>query len=237
MSKLFEGAVKDWKFVLAFAAFSMIFLLIELSYQLYIANMPLEFAIVRGFAFSGATFIALSLFSSIVFKFYPKYAKYWNVRRSLGVAGFLFGIFHVMAVYNFYFGWDVAKALTPFNPIENPRVFGFIAYIILLALFLTSTDWAEAKLRPPRWKMIHRLVYFGFWALVAHFMLVNPEAIMDLPGYLLIFITLLTLAGQLYWFVKISARNKFSNLGTKIGFLIIFLYLVLAYLLYLKYFA
>jgi hypothetical protein len=59
---------------------------------------------------------------------------------------------------------------------------------------------------------------------------------MNIPGYLLIAISLATLAGQIYWFVKMSARTKFSSLGTKIGFIIILLYLILAYFIYLKYF-
>ena len=236
MKKPFEGAISDWKFIAVFSILSLIFLLLELAYQLYFAGLPdVGIAMVRGFALAGATFIALSLFTSIIFKFYPLHARHWPIRRGLGVVGVLFATMHIISVYNFYFGWDVLKALTPFNPIENPRIFGLIAYSILFILFLTSTDWAIEKLKAPRWKMLHRLVYFSFWALVAHFMLINPVAIMEPPGYLLIGITLLTLAGELYWFVKIASRNSFRGLASIVGFTLILLYLALGYLLYVTY--
>ena len=238
MSKLFEGAVKDWKFVLGFILFSIIFWVAELAYQVYFGNvLSFDMAIVRGFAFSGATFITLSLLSSIVFKFHPKYAKYHYVRRSFGVMGVVFGMLHIYTALNAYFFWNLSMVYSSLNPIENPLIFGSFAFSLLFIMFLTSTDWAEEKLTPPRWKMIHRLVYFAYWALIAHFLLTNPPALMNLAGYLLIFLALVTLAGQLYWFVKMSSMRKFANLGTKIGFIVILLYLILAYFIYMKYFS
>ena len=237
MAMMFEGAIKDWKFVLGFLVLSVIFWVAELAYQVYFgAVLSFDMAIVRSFSFSAATFISLSLLSSIVFKFYPKYAKYHYVRRSLGVMGVVFGFLHVYSVLNAYFFWDLSMVYSTLDPIQNPLVFGTIALSILFLLFITSTDWAEKKLTPPKWKMVHRLVYFGYWALVAHFLLTNPPALMNLAGYLLIFLALATLAGELYWFIKMSSMRKFSNLGSKIGFLIIFMYLVLAYFVYVKYF-
>ena len=237
MSKLFEGAVKGWKFVLSFLAISILFWLAQFAYQVYFgAVLSFDMAIVRSFAFVGATFIALALLCSIVFKFYPKYAKYHYVRRSFGVMGVVFGILHIYSALNAYFFWDLSKVYFSLNPIENPLIFGSAAFSLLFIMLLTSTDWAEEKLTPPRWKMIHRVVYFAYWALVAHFLLINPPAIMNLPGYVLIAAVLLTLAGQLYWFVKMSSMRKFANLGTKIGFFIILLYLILAYFVYVKYF-
>ncbi|MBI2597813.1 MAG: hypothetical protein HYW50_01315 [Candidatus Diapherotrites archaeon] len=44
--------------------------------------------------------------------------------------------------------------------------------------------------------------------------------------------TFLALAGELYWFLKIASKNKFKGLGTKIGFFIILLYLVIGYLVF-----
>src|SRR3989344_5923042 len=109
MAMMFEGAIKDWKFVLGFLVLSVIFWVAELAYQVYFgAVLSFDMAIVRSFAFSGATFVSLSLLSSIVFKFYSKYAKYHYVRRSFGVMGVAFGMLHIFSALNAYFFWNLA---------------------------------------------------------------------------------------------------------------------------------
>ncbi|MDO8633714.1 MAG: ferric reductase-like transmembrane domain-containing protein [archaeon] len=233
MARLFEGAMKNWKFVLEFLVFSVVFWLLQFVYQFYVV-IPgqFSFALIRAFAFSGATFIGLALLSSVFFKFRPVYAKYWHVRRSLGVAGLVFIAGHSLSVVNLLFGGDVSQVFFSLNPIENPMIFGVVGYLVFLVLALTSTDWAMEKIGPARWKTIHRLVYFGYFAAVFHFLAINQSALLNLAGYLLLAVTFLVLAGELYWFVKIAGKNKFSTLGAKIGFLLILLYLVFAYLVF-----
>ncbi|MBI4044185.1 MAG: ferric reductase-like transmembrane domain-containing protein [Candidatus Diapherotrites archaeon] len=233
MARLFEGALKNWKFVLKFLVFSVVFWLLEFAYQFYVLE-PENFpsALIRSFAFSGATFIGLALLSSVLFKFKPVYAKYWHVRRSLGVTGFVFIIGHALSVTLFVFKGDVSQVFFSLNPIENPMIFGVIGYMVFLVMALTSTDWAMQKIGAARWKTIHRLVYFGYFAAVFHFLTINQPALFNLAGYLLLAVTFLVLAGELYWFVKIAGKNKFSTLGAKIGFLLILLYLVFAYLVF-----
>lgn len=233
MVKLFEGAVRNWKFVLKFLLFSIVFWFLQFAYQFYVLD-PGNFstALIRSFAFSGATFIGLALLCSVFFKFKPMYAKYWYVRRSLGVTGFFFIIGHVLSVILFVFMGDLFQIFYSLNPFENPLILGTIGFVVFLAMALTSTDWALQKLGGPKWKALHRLVYFGYFFSVAHFLKTNPPALFNPAGYLLFLVTLLALGGELYWFVKIAGKNKFSTLGAKIGFLVILLYLVLAYFLF-----
>ena len=233
MAKLFEGAAKNWKFVLKFLVFSIVFWILEFAYQFYVLD-PGNFqtALIRSFAFSGATFIGLALLSSVLFKFKPVYAKYWHVRRSLGVTGFFFIIGHVLSVILFVFMGDLFQVFYSLNPFENPLILGTVGFVVFFAMTLTSTDWAMQKIGAARWKTIHRLVYFGYFFAVAHFLTTNPPALYNLAGYLLFLVTALTLAGELYWFVKIAGKNRFSTLGAKIGFLLIILYLVLAYFVF-----
>lgn len=230
MVKLFEGAKKNWKFVLKFMAFAITFLLVEFAYQFYVASPgEMELSLVRAFSFAGGTLIAAALLSSVIFKFKPAMAKHVMTRRLFGVTGFIFGAMHSTFVIGFLFNWDLfAPYSFGLNPFVNPIVFGTIAYIIFFLLFITSTDWAMAKLGA-KWKLLHRLVYFGFWALVSHFLLVNPPALMNLAGYLLIIISFLALAGELFWFIKMRAQKNFSGIGTLIGILVIFLYLITIY--------
>ncbi len=235
MVKLFEGTIRNWKFVLIFVFVSVLFWLTEFFYQFYfISFTSFNYALIRSFAFSGATFIALSLLSSSVFKFKPALLKYWTVRRSLGVTGTLFGLIHFLLVLNIIFNFDISLIFYSFNPFFNPLIFGYFSLGILVLLSLISTDFAVAKLGV-NWKKIQRLVYFSFWALIGHFLLVNPFALMNLAGYFLLIVSFFALTGELYWFIIERKKKNFSGLGALIGYFLILLYFVLAYFVYLKY--
>ena len=234
MPKLFEGAAKNWRFVAKFAVFSVAFWLLEFLFQTtFVSPINLGFALVRSFGFSAATFISLALLSSVVFKFFPEFARYWHVRRSLGVMGYIFLSFHVFFAVRFFYNGNVFSAFFSLNPFENPVIFGAIANPVFFVMALTSTDWAVQKLGGKNWKAIHRLVYFAFFATVAHFLTINPPMLMNAAGYLLLLAAFLALAGELFWFVKTAAKNGFLTLGTKIGFLAILLYLIVAFIVFI----
>lgn len=229
MPKLFEGAIKNWKFVVTFIAVSIIFWLIEFSYQFYfLIPADIGLSLVRSFGFSAATFIGLALLSSSVFRWKPALAKHWDVRRNLGIMGFVFLFFHLRSVLIFILNEDLSQIIWSLNPFENPLFFGLMGYTVFFLMAITSFDWAVAKLGT-NWKKLHRLVYFGYWAGVSHFLLINPPALMNLAGYLLIAVTFLALAGQLFWFIKTAGKYNFKTRGTLIGIFVIFLYLVTLY--------
>ncbi|MFH1391105.1 MAG: ferric reductase-like transmembrane domain-containing protein [Candidatus Diapherotrites archaeon] len=233
MPKLFEGAKKNWKFVLSFLVISLVFWLIQYAFQVYVLGITDDGqALVRASAFSGATFITLSLLSSIIFKFKPTLAKYWTVRRLLGVMGWLFIALHFNFVIDFYYMGNPAGLFFDLNPFANLIIFGLFGYFILLLLTLTSTDWAVGKLGA-KWKPLHRLVYFSYWAIVTHFMLINPLALMNLAGYLLLLLTGLTLLGELYWFIKIAGQKNFKTKATIVAIILFLLYLISIYFGYL----
>src|SRR3989344_6921172 len=154
---LFSGARHNWKFALKFMVFSVVFWLIQFGYQFFaLTPGEIENALIRSFAFSGATFFGLALLSSALFKWKPQFAKYWTIRRSLGVMGFVFTFLHVSTATQFLFQGNPANWFLSLNPFENPVIFGVIAYPIFALLALTSTDWAVFKLKT-KWKTIHRL--------------------------------------------------------------------------------
>lgn len=228
---LFAGAIKNWKFLVKFLLFSLVFWLLELFYEYFgLVNHDLGSALVRSFALAGATYIGFALLSSSIFKFRPRLARYWYIRRSLGVMGFVFILFHALSVILVIYSGDLAGLVYSLNPLENPIIFGILAFPIFFVMAITSTDWAVAKLGYAHWKNIHRLVYFGYLSAVFHFLLVNPSVLKNIPGYLLLVTTFAVLAGELYWFLKIAKKNNFRSRGTLVGILIIVLYLALGYL-------
>ncbi len=232
MAGLFEGARKNWKFVLVFIALSVAFWLLQFGFQFYWLKAPLERALIRSFSLAGATLISLSLLSSSVFRWFPKYAKHWTVRRSLGVMGVVLIGLHALAVIVFVFKGNISNLFQSLNPIENPIVFGAFALPVFFLVALVSTDWAVQKLGT-KWKSIQRLVYFSFWAAVFHFLLINPEALLNPFGYLLLLVTFLALASELYWFIQTVSKKRAFTIGTAIGILLILLYLIIAYFVWI----
>ncbi|PIN85684.1 MAG: hypothetical protein COV47_00895 [Candidatus Diapherotrites archaeon CG11_big_fil_rev_8_21_14_0_20_37_9] len=232
MTYLFEGAFKKWKQNLIFITISIIFWLIEFSYQQsFLGNNDLGISVLRASAFTGITFISFALLSSIIFKFRPALAKHWDIRRNFGVIGFIFIAIHVLTATNILFMGNIANALFILDPFQNPVIFGLIAYPLLFIIAITSTDWAVKKLGG-KWKRVQQLVYFVYFLSVFHFLLVNPPAIMNLAGYLVMLLIVLVLIGELYFFYLVSKQRQFKNKSLYVGILIIALYIIIAYFAY-----
>src|SRR3989338_2217217 len=159
-----SGARQHWRFCIGFVVLSLAFLALEIWYQLQLD--PIAGAI-RGAGLSAVTFISFALLSSIIFKFHPAWAKYWYVRRSLGVMGFVFAGLHAPLAISIDYGGDARFAFSPANPFFATILLGAAGFTILFLLFISSNDWMVAKLGA-RWKTLHRLVYFAYISVVAH---------------------------------------------------------------------
>jgi sulfoxide reductase heme-binding subunit YedZ len=235
MPRLFEGAMRNWKFVIGFLSLSIAAWVSEFAYQFYIFSQgDIWLSIIRASSLTGATFISLSLLSSSIFRWVPGWAKYWYIRRSLGVVGVCFALVHVFFVLDKILAWNLNLVFGVLDPFQNPLLLGAMSLPILVAMMLTSTDWAVSKMGFLRWKALHRLVYFAYIFMVFHFLVTYPAALMSPPGYFLILVTIAALAGELYWFLKITWPVRFYSIGSAIGFLVIFLWLLFIYMFYLR---
>lgn len=229
MVSLFSGARREWKSVLAFLTFSLAYLGLVFLNEYFIAQpVPMERVLVLTFGIAGATFLAAALFSSTLFKFFPKYAKYWTVRRALGVTGTFFILCHVYLALSSYFAWDLSMAYPTLNPLDNPLVFGLIGLTIFFVVSLVSTDWAVSKMGI-WWKRIQRLVYFAFWAAIAHMLRTQPTQLLNPAGYVVIALTVLALAGELYWFLQTILKKRAKPVDIIVGIIVIALFLALLY--------
>lgn len=220
----------SWGYFFMFCILSFLFWIAELIYQYF--TLPPEqqdHVFVTGSALTGITLIAAALFSSAVFKWFPRYARFWRARRYLGASGTLIISVHVVFAIIVHFDGSITDAFYSFNPILNPVIFGAIAYVILFAMLLTSTDWAM-QVMGTWWKFLHRFVYAAFAAAILHGYFMNPQPLFTPPGYLAIALTGLAVFGQLYWFFKTIARKHFRSLGTIVGFSIIIFFLVFLWL-------
>ena len=99
--------------------------------------------------------------------------KLQNVRRMLGVWSFVYAALHLSAYLVFdqlCYSFETCDFQTVWQDIvKRPFIFvGQLAFVILLALTLTSTMGWQRRLRR-NWTRLHRLVYVAAVAGVIHF--------------------------------------------------------------------
>ncbi|MEJ1160584.1 ferric reductase-like transmembrane domain-containing protein [Prosthecomicrobium sp. N25] len=91
-----------------------------------------------------------------------------EARRILGVSALLYSLLHVVA-FAMLFRWDAGELAAQMRRPTILVASGSLA--LLLALGLTSTDAAVARLGAERWHRLHRLNYAASGLAVAHFLL------------------------------------------------------------------
>jgi len=113
-----------------------------------------------------------------------------RARRTLGLYSFGYATLHLLTFVGLDYGFDFGLILRE-GLVEKPFIVaGFSAYLILLALALTSTKGWMRRLRR-RWKRLHRLAYASALLAAVHFLWlvkaisVEPAAYAALVGLLL----------------------------------------------------
>lgn len=231
MTKLFEGLRREKKYVAKSIILALVFWVLQYAYQFYFFEAGNDkTALIRSAAFTSATLIATALLTGPLARIFPS-RNYVFHRRTLGVLGFTFGIVHVTAILAYVFAFDVLATIAILDPYTNPLIFGILAFLIYLPLYITSTDWATQKLGSRAWKSIHRLVYFAWILTVLHFLIINPATLDSPPGYLLMIVTELVFMFELTAFVKHVGRNK-NRIGAVTGLIIIIFAAALFYQAY-----
>jgi sulfoxide reductase heme-binding subunit YedZ len=103
----------------------------------------------------------MSPISLIIGKNFPLY-----FRQSIGITTGLFTMLHVMV---FIFSEGILPIFTRFE-----LIFGFLAFLIILSLTLTSSKRAM-KLLKRKWKSLHRWVYFAVLLVMAHLVILDQS--------------------------------------------------------------
>ena len=88
-------------------------------------------------------------------------------RRMMGLYAFFYVVLHLLAVATFILGWRVDLIVREVS--ERPYVIvGFLAFLILLPLALTSTKGWQLRLGR-RWRSLHRWIYLASILVLLHF--------------------------------------------------------------------
>lgn len=91
-----------------------------------------------------------------------------RLRRMLGLFAFFYGCLHFLTylILDQFFDWEaILKDL-----IKRPYItVGFMAFVLMLPLAITSSDSMIHRLGGKRWRLLHRLVYVTAIAGVVHY--------------------------------------------------------------------
>lgn len=99
------------------------------------------------------------------------YSELIKARRMLGLFAFFYALLH--AVTYFVFDQSLDPRLILKDTVEHPRIaVGFVAFLMLIPLALTSTD-AMVRRLGKRWAKLHRLIYLATGLGIIHYLMVQ----------------------------------------------------------------
>jgi methionine sulfoxide reductase heme-binding subunit len=112
--------------------------------------------------------VILSLAVTPVRKLVPKLSWLIKFRRLLGLFAFFYGTLHLLTYVALYAGFNVQQML---DDIAKRKfiTMGVAAWLLLLPLALTSTNWAIRKLGGKNWNRLHKLVYAAAVCGIIHY--------------------------------------------------------------------
>lgn len=91
-----------------------------------------------------------------------------KLRRMLGLYTFFYGFLHFMTFLWFDHFFDVAEMWK--DVLKRPFItVGFIAFVLLIPLAVTSTNGMIKRLGGKRWQWLHRLIYVIAPLAILHF--------------------------------------------------------------------
>ena len=103
-------------------------------------------------------------------------------KKALGVYGFMFAAVHLLVFMGIDYGFQF-KSILPVA-LRTPYIWvGFLAFLVLLALAITSFKKMKQALKK-NWKRLHRLAYVISPLVVFHFILIVKGNLLNLQGAL-----------------------------------------------------
>lgn len=112
--------------------------------------------------------LILSLAITPVRSLSPRLSWLIRFRRLLGLFAFFYGTLHLLTYIALYAGFDVHAMIAD---IEKRRfiTMGVTAWLLLVPLAATSTNWSIRKLGGKRWNRLHKLVYVAAICGIIHY--------------------------------------------------------------------
>jgi sulfoxide reductase heme-binding subunit YedZ len=112
--------------------------------------------------------LTISLALTPVRRLIPELSWLVKFRRLVGLFAFFYASFHLSTYVALYTGFDL-HAMAADIAKRRYITMGVAAWLLLLPLAATSTNWAIRKMGGKRWNMLHKLVYVAAVCGVIHF--------------------------------------------------------------------
>ena len=126
---------------------------------------PIEF-ITRSTGTWALVFLCLSL-SMTPLRLITNVSAWIRYRRMLGLFCFFYACLHFVIWLWLDQDFDLAGMLK--DVLKRPFItMGFISFLLLIPLALTSNHWAQRKLGR-RWAQLHRIIYFVACTVILHY--------------------------------------------------------------------
>jgi sulfoxide reductase heme-binding subunit YedZ len=129
----------------------------------------------------------------------PQLAWLVRFRRLLGLFAFFYGCLHLLTYLWLYSGFNVGAMV---DDIAKRRYIlaGFTAWLLLVPLAATSTNWSIRKLGGKRWQALHRLTYLAAICGVIHYWWIVKSGVRT-PITITVVLAVLLLA-RVVWLVR-----------------------------------
>lgn len=155
------------------------------------------------YGFIGLGFLYVALLAAPLTKVFPNIRgkdTYLHARRAIGVSAFFFSLLHGSVAF---FGQLGALSGIQYlsGRYQLSLLLGGITLIILAAMAFTSFDKVIDRMGFPRWKKLHRLIYFGGIAVLIHIVMIGTHY-----AYGSTTASRITLAGLLFLFLLEAVR-------------------------------
>jgi len=128
-------------------------------------------------------------------------------RRLLGLFAFFYATLHLFTYIALYAGFDLNTILADVSKRRFIAI-GVIAWLLLLPLAATSTNWAIRKLGGKRWNRLHKLVYLAAVCGVIHYWWQVKPGVLSPMSNTLILAALLMARPIQSWTKAWSERRK-----------------------------
>jgi len=147
--------------------------------------------------FATLRLLVISLAITPVRRLSPRLAWLVRFRRLLGLFAFFYGCLHLLTYLWLYSGFDVTAMI---DDIAKRRYIlaGVTAWLLLLPLAATSTNWSIRKLGGKRWQALHRLVYASAICGVIHYWWIVKSGVRT-PITITLVLAILLLARIVWW--------------------------------------
>ncbi len=112
--------------------------------------------------------LTISLAITPVRRLLPQLSWLIRFRRLLGLFAFFYATLHLLTWIALYTAFDI-NAMTADVVKRRFITMGMVAWLLLLPLAATSTNWAIRKLGGKRWNRLHKLAYLAAVCGVVHY--------------------------------------------------------------------